>query len=152
MNLEPHGIESLIDHAAQRLDGCRDLQSVVEVALACFRAVQSTPVIFRLGVLSTHFPARHRPTAREILALNLLGELTAGAIIRQRIRTSQHADHQMRIEESLAAVESSWKLLGGIRKKSARESFNLRSADNAGSESPSRGDCEWPLVGVRLDE
>jgi len=53
-----------------------------------FRAVQSTPLISSsgafVGVLSTHFPAPHRPSEQEMLALKELAKLTASAIILQR--------------------------------------------------------------------
>ena len=57
---------------------------------AGFRAVQSTPLISSggafVGVLSTHFPAKHRPADHEILALRITAELVANAIIRERPR------------------------------------------------------------------
>jgi GAF domain-containing protein len=56
-------------------------------ARACFRAVQSTPIISNngafIGVLSTHFPAIHGPTEKEMLELKTLGEITADAIIQK---------------------------------------------------------------------
>ena len=86
-----------------------------------FRAVQSTPLISRsgafLGVLSTHFSARHRARAHEIRALKTLAEITATAIILQRIRVAQQANDQVRIADSLAAVDKSWELLGRASRK-----------------------------------
>jgi GAF domain-containing protein len=62
---------------------------------AGFRAVQSTSLISKsgalLGVVSTHFPKRHRPSDSEMRAMRAIGELTANAIIHQRVRT-QRAD------------------------------------------------------------
>jgi GAF domain-containing protein len=53
---------------------------------AGFRAVQSTPLIAPsgalIGVVSTHFPERHRPTESELQELQHLGALGASAIER----------------------------------------------------------------------
>jgi len=88
---------------------------------AGFRAVQSTPLISRsgafLGVLSTHFANRHRPTDKEALATKVLAEMTANAIIRQRIvkAGSGRANYDKQIAASLDAVEHSWQVLRQVR-------------------------------------
>jgi Arc/MetJ-type ribon-helix-helix transcriptional regulator len=79
-----------------------------EVALATgCRAVQSTPLISSretsLGVLTTAFPAAHRPSDREMQTLKVLGKLTADAIsglytsasevIREAVRLVEKQDH-----------------------------------------------------------
>jgi GAF domain-containing protein len=66
-----------------------EFKPYVEIAISTgFCAVQSTPMISSsgafLGVVSTHFPARHRPADREMAAVKLAGELAANAIIRHR--------------------------------------------------------------------
>jgi GAF domain-containing protein len=82
-----------------------------------FRAVRSTPLISTsgalLGVISVHFPARHRPTDSETEATKLLAQLAANAIIRQRAQRPNGGSgtHDKRIAASLAAVRSSWKAL-----------------------------------------
>jgi GAF domain-containing protein len=56
-----------------------------------FRAVHSTPLISTsgafVGMVSTHFPAPHIPTERELSAVRSAGELTANAIIGFRSRS-----------------------------------------------------------------
>ena len=56
---------------------------------AGFRAVQSTPLISSggafFGVVSTHFPAAHKPSGREIEELGATGQRAADAIIRLRV-------------------------------------------------------------------
>ena len=63
-------------------------QSIAE--RAGFRSVQSTPLVSSsgafLGILSTHFPVRHRPTECEMHAVRLLANSAANAIIEQRAR------------------------------------------------------------------
>jgi GAF domain-containing protein len=55
---------------------------------AGFRAVQSTPLLTSrsalVGIVSTHFSARHSPTARELAVLKEIGGLAADAIIAHR--------------------------------------------------------------------
>src|SRR5215475_4852895 len=95
---------------------CRD------IALAAgFRAVQSTPLISSsgafLGVVSTHFPARHRPLDGEMEVMKLVGELRANAIIRQRI-LARGPDAKEKEAEQLKrgrdAIESSYRMLRRI--------------------------------------
>ena len=82
-----------------------------------FRAVQSTPLISSsgalLGVMSVHFPSRHRPTDYETQATKLLAQLAANAIIRQRAQRPNGGEgtDDKRIAASLAAVRSSWEAL-----------------------------------------
>jgi GAF domain-containing protein len=61
-------------------------------ARAGFRSVQSIPIISNngafIGVLSTHFPAIHSPTEKEMLELKTLGEITANAIININIENA----------------------------------------------------------------
>ena len=82
-----------------------------------FRAVQSTPLISRsgalVGVMSAHFPVRHRPTESETQVTQLLAWLAANAIIRQRAQrpNAGHGTDTRRIAQSLAAVRSSWEAL-----------------------------------------
>jgi PAS domain S-box-containing protein len=58
-------------------------------ARAGFRAVQSTPLLSRrgdlIGILSTHFRHRHRPTDRELRMLDLYARQAADLIERLRI-------------------------------------------------------------------
>jgi PAS domain S-box-containing protein len=58
-------------------------------AAAGYRAVQSTPLISRggdlIGILSTHFRRRHRPTDRELRMLDLYARQAADVIERLRI-------------------------------------------------------------------
>ena len=88
-----------------------------------FRAVQSTPLISSsgalLGVISVHFPARHRPTDSETQATKLLAQLAANAIIRQRAQRPNGGEgtDDKRIAESLAAVRSSWEALRQTNKR-----------------------------------
>jgi GAF domain-containing protein len=92
---------------------------------AGFRAVQSTPLISSsgafLGVLSTHFPARHRPCDHEMRELRMTGELLANETIRRRSlpRVSDgqgtvQADKE-RIARSLEAVTRSYDLLRRVQ-------------------------------------
>jgi DNA-binding NarL/FixJ family response regulator len=71
---------------------------------AGFRAVQSTPLISRngafFGVLSTHFPHRHRPSERELKMLQALGEVAANAIIVHQSRAQQTDYKSIREETS----------------------------------------------------
>jgi GAF domain-containing protein len=57
---------------------------------AGFRAVQSTPLLSSssalVGILSTHFPAAHAPTVRELASLREAGREAADAIMVQRAR------------------------------------------------------------------
>ena len=66
-----------------------EFKPYVEIAISTgFYAVQSTPMISSsgafLGVVSTHFPARHRPADQEMAAVKRAGELAANAIIHHR--------------------------------------------------------------------
>jgi GAF domain-containing protein len=84
-----------------------------DIALASgFRAVQSTPMLSSsgafLGVVSTHFPAAHRPTDQEMQALRRAGELAANAVIRQRALAKAVGE---RILSSREAVARSYELL-----------------------------------------
>jgi len=94
-----------------------------EIAVeAGFRAVQSTPLISRdgafLGVLSTHFPRRHRPSECELQMLQALGEMAGNAIVTHR--------HKLRREDrnrgsvTLAALDRSLQLLQCVDKKVVR--------------------------------
>ena len=85
-----------------------------------FRAVQSTPLISSsgasVGVMSTHFPVRHRPADAEIQATQFLAQLAANTIIRQRAQW--RGTDAKRIAESRAAVRSSWEALRQTEKVS----------------------------------
>lgn len=91
---------------------------------AGFRAVLSTPLISTsgafIGVVSTHFPATHRPTDAEMGKMTAAAELAANGIIQTRARgdgsSMRNADRQ-RIERSVAAVESSYELLRRIERR-----------------------------------
>jgi GAF domain-containing protein len=91
-----------------------------------FRAVQSTPLISRsgafVGVMSTHFPVRHRPTDSETQATQLLAQFAANAIIRQRAQwpNGGRGTDDQRVAESLAAVRSSWEALRQTDERQAR--------------------------------
>ena len=93
-----------------------------------FRAVQSTPLISRsgafVGVISVHFPVRHRPGGAETQATQLLAQLTANAIIRQRAQWPDggRGTDGHRVAESLAAVRSSWEALRQTAERQARQS------------------------------
>jgi len=108
---------------------------------AGFRAVQSTPLISSsgafLGVVSTHFPATHRPSEGEMRALKVAGELTANAIIYQRARARIGDRHSTEkaveeriartrtaVERSLAAVKRSYELLGQIDRRLKQRASN----------------------------
>jgi GAF domain-containing protein len=89
---------------------------------AGFLAVQSTPLISSngafVGVLSTHFPAAHRPSDSEMQALKVLAQLTANAIIRQRvgnITATEKVAEQIR--RGCEAVESSHELLRQVTRR-----------------------------------
>ena len=92
-----------------------------------FRAVQSTPLISRsgalVGVMSVHFPVRHRGTNSETEATQLLAQLAANAIIRQRAERpgGERGPQAKRIAESLAAVRSSWEALRRTDERRAPE-------------------------------
>jgi len=93
-----------------------------------FRAVQSTPLISRsgafVGVMSAHFPVRHRPTDSETQVTQLLARLVANAIIRQRAERPNGVPGTdgKRIAESVAAVRSSWEALRQTDERQARQS------------------------------
>src|SRR5579871_1210120 len=63
---------------------------------AGIRAVQSTPLVSSsgalLGVLSTHFPAEHRPTDIQMCAMKDAAQLAANAIIRFRAGAIDHGE------------------------------------------------------------
>jgi GAF domain-containing protein len=91
---------------------------------AGFRAVQSTPLISRsgafIGMLSTHFPAAHRPSELEMEHVATIAEVAAGAIIRQRIRARHQRREQPsdteRVAAALRAIERSYHLLQRTRR------------------------------------
>ena len=70
---------------------CRDI-----ALRSGYRAVQSTPLISRsgafVGMLSTHFPDRHRPSGIELNALLEFGQELAGKIILYRVRNRMARD------------------------------------------------------------
>src|SRR5262249_27228480 len=83
---------------------------------ADYRGVQSTPLISSsgafVGVLSTHFPAAHRPSDSETQAVMVLGTMTADAIIRQRVSSITGPEKVAeQIRRGCEAVQSSQKLL-----------------------------------------
>jgi GAF domain-containing protein len=86
---------------------------------AGFRAVQSTPLISSLGgfvgVLSTHFPARHRPSESVMQALQAVGLLAADAIMARRARMgaagADCSELESRIARTIAAIDRSRELL-----------------------------------------
>src|SRR5262249_39972760 len=88
-----------------------------------FRAVQSVPLISRsgalVGVLSAHFPERHRPTQYETQATQWLAELTANAIILQTALALRGGKAQQ-IAESLYAIETSRETLRRASDKSKK--------------------------------
>ena len=94
---------------------------------AGFRAVQSTPLISSsgafVGVLSTHFPAAHRPTQGELKILKRVGELTANAIIRQRACTPRiegldAAEHMAeQVNRGREAIRRSYELMRHLARK-----------------------------------
>jgi len=95
---------------------CRDIALEAGV-----RAVQSTPLISSsgafLGVVSTHFPARHRPLDREMQALKVVGQLAANTLIRQRALASgsvmETADQQLiRAHEAIRSSRRLLRLVG----------------------------------------
>jgi GAF domain-containing protein len=75
---------------------------------AGFRAVQSTPIVSKsgamIGILSTHFPAAHRPSGTTMDALKDLARSAANAVIFQR---SKMNDVNFMIERSRRALEDS---------------------------------------------
>jgi GAF domain-containing protein len=92
-----------------------------EVALeAGFRAVQSTPLVSSngafVGMVSTHFDARHRPLDTEMATLRSLAEVAANGIVRERLRAARERDgHKALLNKTLttstAAIASSYELL-----------------------------------------
>jgi GAF domain-containing protein len=100
----------------QEFAPCRDIALEAGV-----RAVQSTPLISSsgafVGVLSTHFSVPHRPSHREMHAIEEAGVLTANAIIQHRSRdlgtdgySSKEAGDE-RIRKSREALARSYGLL-----------------------------------------
>src|SRR5215472_11174498 len=88
---------------------------------AGFRAVQSTPLISSsgafLGVLSTHFPATHRPLDSEMRAIRRMGELAANAMIRKQVEAQPMdaaevaAEVAERIRQGRETVERSYAVI-----------------------------------------
>jgi GAF domain-containing protein len=83
---------------------------------AGFRAVQSTPLISTsgalVGVLSTHFPSRHRPLDGEMELIKMTAESAANEILAWRVRQCRAAGLEIdQITTSLAAIEESRQLL-----------------------------------------
>jgi GAF domain-containing protein len=78
------------------------------VSEAGIRAVQSTPIISSsgalLGVMSTHFAARHRPTKIELRELQRAAQIAANAIIHFEARRYPIDE---RINRSLMLIEQS---------------------------------------------
>ena len=96
-----------------------DVMSDVEFApcraVACragFRAVQSTPIVSSsgalIGVLSTHFPSPHKPSAATMAALEALARDAANAIIRRR---SAKDDIKSVIQRTGQVLEDSYRVL-----------------------------------------
>lgn len=79
------------------------------VARAGIRAVQSTPLISTsgalVGVVSTHFPASHRPTELQMLAIAEAARGAANAII--HVRANDCADLSARRHNSLELLVQS---------------------------------------------
>lgn len=75
-------------------------------AIAGYRAVQSTPLLSRvgepLGMLSTHFRAPHRPSERDLWVIDLYARQAADYI--ERIRGEDRL--QQRVEENEHLMES----------------------------------------------
>ena len=92
-----------------------------------FRAVQSTPLISRsgafVGIMSAHFPVRHRPSDSEAQATQLLAQLAANAINRQRAQwpNGGRGIEGKRVAQSLAAVRSSWEAIRQTDERQARQ-------------------------------
>src|SRR5262249_17248088 len=100
-----------------------------------FRAVQSTPLVSSsgafLGVVSTHFPLPHRPSDREMLAIARLSEVTANALIRQRViaratngwdNDALHEQLNDQLERARSSLEHSYQLLQRLNQKSLHSS------------------------------
>ena len=102
---------------------------------AGFRAVQSTPLVSTsgalVGVLSTHFSARHTPTDNDMRAMTAVARVTANAIIHQRaIGTGDNAlKHNgeniservfQQVNRARDAVERSYELLGRIGRRQSQ--------------------------------
>ena len=100
-NREPIVIENII--ADEEFLPCQQVVSHTGI-----RAVQSTPIISSsgafLGVMSTHFAARHRPTRIELRELQHTAQIAANALI--RIGASRYSIHE-RIKSSLMLMEQS---------------------------------------------
>jgi GAF domain-containing protein len=73
---------------------------------AGFRAVQSTPLISgsgaMIGVLSTHFPARHRPHPATMTALKQLAQSIADAVVFHRMRALSIGNDRLDIDAIFA--------------------------------------------------
>jgi GAF domain-containing protein len=76
------------------------------VSHAGVRAVQSTPIRSSsgalLGIMSTHFAVRHRPTKIELRELQYAAQLAADAVIRARVGRSSA---QEQIDRSVLLLE-----------------------------------------------
>jgi PAS domain S-box-containing protein len=107
------------------LQGTEDLKVLLADGV---RALQSMPLVSRngelMGVLSTHFPAVHRPGEKELRLLDLMGWMTADLI--QRART----------EEELRLSEARYRQLFS----SMEEAFALCRVIADESENPSDGE------------
>ncbi len=100
---------------------------------AGFRAVQSTPLVSRIGafvgVLSTHFGAVGRPTTSQLQRLQEAAELAANAIIRLRAN-----DHERLLASSRQSLEHSYRSLDHAEKLLARRAPGVIGRDRvAGS-------------------
>ena len=77
-NREPIVVEDIM--ADEEFSPCRQV-----VSDAGIRAVQSTPIVSSsgalLGIISTHFAARHRPTKIELRELGHAAQIAANALI-----------------------------------------------------------------------
>ena len=81
-NRKPVIIEDIMSD--EEFSPCRNI-----VSHAGIRAVQSTPIISSsgalLGILYTHFAARHRPTEIELRELQFTAQLAADALINAKV-------------------------------------------------------------------
>ena len=100
-NREPIIIEDIM--ADEEFLPCRKI-----VRDAGIRAVQSTPIISSsgalLGIVSTHFAVRHRPTRIELLELQNAAQTAANALIRVEARRCSIRE---RVNNSLRLLERS---------------------------------------------
>jgi GAF domain-containing protein len=108
---------------------CREI-----LTRAGVRAVQSTPMVSSsgalVGILSTHFPAPHRPTEIEMRNLRHAAHLAANAYIAVRVNNASSIDA---INSSLELVRDAHEAIELTEKLLARDPFQTEDQLPPGS-------------------